>query len=86
LNTNGQLGDKTNAQSLVPVNVVRSGAISNGYISSVEVENNRSCALSTAGVSYCWGRNNYGQIGNNLAVDTNEPLATQMPYRITVGL
>ena len=33
------------------------------------------CALGSDGKAYCWGRNTYGQLGNNSTTDANFPVA-----------
>ncbi|MBM4193469.1 MAG: hypothetical protein FJ202_03695 [Gemmatimonadetes bacterium] len=33
------------------------------------------CGLTTAGAAYCWGRNDYGQLGNGLRTNSATPVA-----------
>ena len=33
------------------------------------------CGIDTAGALWCWGRNDTGQLGNGMLVDTNVPVA-----------
>lgn len=69
-NTQGQLGNGTNANSNVPLDVagLDSGivAITTGY--------NHSCALTAAGGVKCWGRNAEGQLGNGNNNASNVPV------------
>ena len=48
-----------------------------GYLSgiaSVTAGYAHTCALTTGGNVYCWGNNQYGQLGNNATVQTNSPI------------
>jgi len=50
---------------------------------SIDVGSRTTCALTAAGQAYCWGDNNYGQLGNGqtglqLGWSTT-PVAVQMP-------
>lgn len=68
-NSYGKLGNRTNVNSLVPVNVsnlqdVRK--ISLGY--------QHACAIDNQSRAWCWGQNNFGQLGNNSKVDSFEPV------------
>ncbi len=68
-NTYGELGDGTNTDSNVPVNVSGlSGvsAVAGGY--------DHTCALTTAGAAKCWGYNFYGHLGNGTNTDSNVPV------------
>jgi len=63
LNNQGQVGDGTTTTRFVPTAV--SGGLSFAYLA---VNNNdiaweSSCGVTPAGEAYCWGLNNYGQLG-----------------------
>jgi alpha-tubulin suppressor-like RCC1 family protein len=70
LNTDGQLGDGTNSQySLEPVRLaggrryreLRAGAA-------------HACAITLAGVTLCWGSNQYGQLGDGTTIERRAPV------------
>ncbi|MGH2348555.1 MAG: hypothetical protein ACRDFT_03695, partial [bacterium] len=37
------------------------------------------CAIATDGVAYCWGSNQYGQLGNGTTTPSVEPTPVVMP-------
>ncbi len=68
-NGDGQLGDGTLVSRSWPVNVI---GLTNG-VAAVAVGRDHTCALTTAGGVKCWGKNNFGQIGDR----------STAPYRTT---
>ena len=64
LNTFGQLGDGSTAESLVPVAVDTSGVLAGKTIKEVSTGGLHTCALATDGAAACWGWNSEGQLGN----------------------
>jgi alpha-tubulin suppressor-like RCC1 family protein len=80
-NGNGELGNNSRDQSLVPVAVqmpdnVTFSTISAGY--------DHSLALDTGGHAWTWGNNQYGELGTT-TTSTNSlaPVAVQMPASVT---
>ena len=59
----GQLGNNTTTDSLRPVSVDKS-SIGNAQFASIASGHKVSCGITAAGVAYCWGQNNRGQVGN----------------------
>ena len=78
LNSSGQLGNGTTANSSVPVSVTYSGALSGKFVVAISAGNNHSLALCSDGTVAAWGDNTYGQLGNNSTTSSNVPvLVTQ---------
>ena len=71
-NYDGQLGDDTIVYRSSPVQTIASGtnwkSIASGY--------NHSLAIKTDGTLWTWGRNYYGQLGDNTIVDRSSPVQT----------
>ncbi|MEO8959026.1 MAG: hypothetical protein ABI304_08790 [Rudaea sp.] len=67
----GQLGDGSTTNRLVPVavNTLASGVI------AVATGAGQTCALTSAGTLLCWGRNNYGQIGEGSTTPRLTPVS-----------
>ena len=69
-NDYGQLGDGTTTNRLTPVEV-------NGLavdVQSIEAGAEYTCALTASGVTMCWGRNDYGQLGDGTTTDRLTPV------------
>lgn len=69
-NLSGQLGDASNTNHGVPVDV--SGLTSG--VSSVSAGFDYTCARTTAAAVKCWGLNSFGQLGNNSTANSNVPV------------
>ena len=66
----GQLGDNTQAHHWTPTNV--SGLT--GNVQAIDVGTEHACALTTAGGVKCWGRNQYGQLGDGTTTNRLAPV------------
>ena len=77
-NNNGQLGDDSRTQSLVPVSVDDSGALSGLTIKKISTGAFFTCTIASDSRTYCWGTNSYGQYGNNSTSSSNTAVATNM--------
>lgn len=77
-NGNGELGDSSTNQSLVPVAVNTSGVLGGKTVTDINVAassgTRHSCAVA-GGLAYCWGQGAYGKLGNNSVSDSNVPVA-----------
>ncbi|MFA7209793.1 MAG: hypothetical protein WC120_06000, partial [Parcubacteria group bacterium] len=76
-NAYGGLGNNSNVNSSTPVQVLGVGGA--GFLSDISqlsAEYYHTCALKNDGSTYCWGRNNYGQLGDNSLVDKWIPVQT----------
>lgn len=68
-NESGQLGDGTNNQSLVPVDVL--GLASE--VVEISINSTHACALISTGTVKCWGDNSNGQLGDGSRTNRNIP-------------
>lgn len=75
-NGDGQLGDGTTTGSASPIDVTPAGTT----ITQVAAGNANTCAITSAGVAYCWGANWDGAVGNG----TTSPAETT-PQQVSGG-
>jgi alpha-tubulin suppressor-like RCC1 family protein len=73
-NVSGQLGNNSITRSSVPVAVDTSGVLNGLTVSQIDTGAYHTCALAS-GKAYCWGYNNYGQLGNNSITRSSVPIA-----------
>ena len=67
-NEQGQLGNSSNTTSNVPVAVTKSGVLLGKTVTSLMAGANHTCAIASGSV-FCWGNNESGQIGVEVAKD-----------------
>ena len=80
VNGQGRLGNNSTADSRIPAAVQMPAGVS---FQSITVGGNHTCALATTGQAYCWGWNQYGQLGNNSTTGSRIPVAVQMPAGVS---
>ena len=69
-NTNGRLGDNSNAYRSSPVSVV------GGFTDWTQLSAmGHSLGLRANGTAWAWGLNNFGQLGDNTTVDKSSPVS-----------
>jgi alpha-tubulin suppressor-like RCC1 family protein len=74
-NANGQLGNNSTSNSLVPALVNTGGALSGKTTIAVAAGSFHSLALCGDGTLVAWGDNSFGQLGNNSTAQGNVPVA-----------
>lgn len=74
-NGSGRLGNGSTVVSYSPVSVNTSGVLADKTINLISVGADFSCAVADDGLPYCWGANNYNQLGNGSATLSNVPVA-----------
>jgi len=76
-NDNGQLGDNTTSQRLVPIQV--GGLLSGKTVISIASGYSCSAAVTSDGAIYTWGYNGYGQLGDGSNLQRQLPSAVVLP-------
>lgn len=75
----GQLGNgSTTTSNQAPVAVDTTGVLSGKSLVSISTGYSHTCAVDSLGAVYCWGRNLYGQLGNNSTTNSTVPVAVNM--------
>ncbi len=76
-NSDGQLGNRSTWDSSVPVAVDITGnsALLGKEVVDVSAGNKFTCAVASDGTTACWGKNDYGQLGNGTKTSAQYPVA-----------
>ncbi|MDX2193514.1 MAG: hypothetical protein NW201_09165 [Gemmatimonadales bacterium] len=80
-NGNGQLGDGTTTQRLTPVAVAAPAGVT---FTQVAMGSEHSCGLTVTRTAYCWGRNDFGQLGDGSFVGRIVPVAVAAPPGVMI--
>jgi len=75
-NSYGQLGDNTTTSRSSPVQTVSAGTNWKQVAGSVGGGGNHTAAIKTDGTLWTWGRNSYGQLGDNNTINRSSPVQT----------
>ncbi|HHX99198.1 TPA: hypothetical protein GX533_00740 [Candidatus Dojkabacteria bacterium] len=86
LNSYGQLGDgsrDSRDKRTTPVEV-KQGAIPNTVkLVSISAGARHTCAIGSDNKGYCWGNNDYGQLGNNSNTQSEIPVLVLLPTGVS---
>jgi alpha-tubulin suppressor-like RCC1 family protein len=75
-NSNGQLGNNSTTDSSIPVAVYTSGVLNGKTIKQIFAGTFHTCTVASDDRIYCWGRNDFGQLGNNSTTESPVPVLT----------
>lgn len=73
LNSSGQLGNGTTTSSSAPVEVSMPGG---AKVQRISAGHTHTCATTTDSLTYCWGSNVSGRLGDGTTTDSNVPVRT----------
>ncbi|HEX2079210.1 MAG TPA: hypothetical protein VHG08_15905 [Longimicrobium sp.] len=76
----GAMGGGFSFGDSVPVQVTHPSGVT---FTSLVTEYKHTCALTSAGQAYCWGKNGSGQLGDNTTTTRYTPVAVQHPSGVT---
>jgi prepilin-type N-terminal cleavage/methylation domain-containing protein len=72
----GNLGNGNTASYSSPVAVI--GTLATKIVKQLSVGDTHACALTTGNEIYCWGANNYGQLGDGTTGNASTPVAVSL--------
>jgi len=85
-NEDGQLGNNSTTNALTPI-TVNQGEIPAGVsLTQISLGEHHTCVTDSSYKIYCWGKGNFGQLGNNSTTDALTPVRVHDHlYSITAG-
>jgi alpha-tubulin suppressor-like RCC1 family protein len=78
----GQVGNGSDTNSSTPTAVILPSGVS---ISQVAAGENHTCGLSSDSKVFCWGNNEYGQLGNGTDTNSPTPIAVILPSGVSIS-
>jgi alpha-tubulin suppressor-like RCC1 family protein len=82
----GGLGNNSTADSSVPVAVDTSGVLNGLGVKQISSGASFVCAITYDAHAYCWGSNDYNQLGNGSTIDSLVPAGPVSGLRFTVAI
>ncbi|MDB6173040.1 MAG: rcc [Chthoniobacteraceae bacterium] len=79
-NGNGQVGDNSTTDRLIPVNILASGVLSDKTVVTMAAGADHSLALCSDGTLAAWGSNSWGQLG-----DKAPPASKRVPVAVNTS-
>jgi hypothetical protein len=79
-NSVGQIGDGSTTDRLIPTAVTMPGGAT---VAAITGGSGHTCAITSTGITYCWGANDKGQIGIGTATNSTTPVVVTMPTGVT---
>jgi alpha-tubulin suppressor-like RCC1 family protein len=76
----GAMGGGFSFGDSIPVQVTHPSGVT---FTSIGTQYRHTCALTSAGQAYCWGKNPNGQLGDNTLTTRYTPVAVQQPSGVT---
>ncbi|MBN1607596.1 MAG: hypothetical protein JW940_13245 [Polyangiaceae bacterium] len=76
MGTSGQLGQGADSSSLVPAPVELGSKLA---VTAISSKGSHTCVLTEIGGIWCWGANDYGQLGDGTLSSSNVPVTVPMP-------
>jgi len=74
-NDKGELGTGKYPNPTWPLSILDTGALAGKVVTEVSTAMYHGCAVTSEGRAYCWGNNDYGQLGSGNTVSSPEPVA-----------
>jgi alpha-tubulin suppressor-like RCC1 family protein len=71
----GQLGNGSTGGSSTPVAAGTGGATAGKTLTAITAGGYHTCALDDDGAAYCWGRNDFGELGDDTSTQRAAPVA-----------
>jgi alpha-tubulin suppressor-like RCC1 family protein len=81
-NKEGQMGDGTTLDALVPVRVALPGRVVQVWQGGSNARNGQTLALLAKGSVWAWGAGSLGQLGDGTAQSSSVPVRVDLPARV----